>query len=73
MNFDRLAEDPQGLIKVMSFLDPDRVQLSLLANGVSNANDSALSFIGTAYKRNKCKVALLQSSLVTQSEKHKEL
>jgi hypothetical protein len=73
MNFDRLSKDSRSLIKLMSFLDPDRIQMKHLANGVSKANESTLSFIDSAYKRNKCKSALLQSSLVTQSEKHKEL
>lgn len=73
MNFDRLSEDAQDLIKVLSFLDPDRIQLRLLNDGASKSQDDSLSFIGTPYKRNKCKVALLQSSLVSQSSDMHEL
>lgn len=73
MNFDRLSAEPQSLIKLMSFLDPDRIQIRLLLEGADKANDPELAFINTPYKRNKCKTALLKSGLVSQSEAHREL
>ncbi|CVK99417.1 uncharacterized protein FMAN_02259 [Fusarium mangiferae] len=73
MNFDRLQPGPQSLIKTLSYMDPDRIQLRHLAEGVEKVDDPALSFMGNAYKRNKLKSQLLRSSLVSQSEKHKEL
>lgn len=73
MNFDRLETGPQGLIKMLSYMDPDRIQLRHLNEGVEKAKDPALNFMDNAYKRNKLKTHLLLSSLVTQSVKHKEL
>lgn len=73
MNFDRLADEPQRLLELMSFLDPDRIQMRLLTDGPLEARDPELAFVGTPYKRNKCRVALRQSSLVTQSDKLREL
>lgn len=73
MSFDRLDSGAQSLIKMLSYMDPDRVQLRHLADGVEKSKDPALDFMSTAYKRNKLKIQLLRSSLVTQSEKHKEL
>ncbi|KAK3311103.1 uncharacterized protein B0T15DRAFT_61396 [Chaetomium strumarium] len=73
MSFDRLDSGAQSLIRMLSYMDPDRVQLRHLADGVGKAKDPALGFMDIAYKRNKLKVQLLRSSLVTQSKKHKEL
>ncbi|KAF9765337.1 hypothetical protein IL306_002425 [Fusarium sp. DS 682] len=73
MNFDRLEPGPQSLIKTLSYMDPDRISLRHLAEGAEKSDEPALSFMGNAYKRNKLKTRLLWSSLVTQSEKHKEL
>ena len=73
MNFETLTEEQQDFIKIISFLDPDRIQMRLFSEGVSKSQDPNLSFIDTAYKRNKCKVGLLRSSLVSQSEKFHEL
>ncbi|KAI1391821.1 uncharacterized protein F4822DRAFT_106017 [Hypoxylon trugodes] len=73
MNFDRLEAGPRSLIKMLSYMDPDRVQLRHLTEGVEKAKDPVLDFMDSAYKRNKLKTHLLRSSLVTQSEKHKEL
>ncbi|KAI1740720.1 TPR-like protein [Xylaria scruposa] len=73
MNFDRLDLGPQSLIMILSYMDPDRVQLRHLTDGVEKAKEPTLDFMSNAYKRNKLKTQLLRSSLVTQSEKHKEL
>ncbi|KAI1084628.1 hypothetical protein F5B20DRAFT_591667 [Whalleya microplaca] len=73
MNYDRLTHDQQQLIKLMSFLDPDRIQSDFLRVGASTIGDSSLDFIGNAYKFNKCKSGLIQSTLVTQSQTRKEL
>ena len=73
MNFEHLIEGQQNLIKLMSFLDPDRVQLDLLRDGAAKSKDVDLEFIRSTYKVNKCKSALLRSSLVSQSEDGKQL
>lgn len=73
MNFDRLDPDAQSLINLLSYLDPDRIRLRHLSEGVDKAKDPSLRFMDNAYKRNKLKTQLLRSSLATQSEKHKEL
>ena len=68
MNFERLNKDQQSFINVIAFLDPDRVQQRPLIEGATSINDPALSFISTANKIHKCKVALLRSSLVSQNK-----
>lgn len=73
MNFERLNKDQQRLMNVMAFLDPDRVQQRPLIEGATSMNNPALSFISTANKIHKCKVALLRSSLVSQNEELREL
>ncbi|KAI1362814.1 hypothetical protein F5Y08DRAFT_354917 [Xylaria arbuscula] len=73
MSYDPLTGDQQKLIKLMSFLDPDRVQLQVLRDAASNMTDSSLDFISTPYKLNKCKSGLLKSTLAAQSQDKQEL
>jgi hypothetical protein len=72
MNFDQLSPNPQCLMKLISFLDPDRIQLRLI-DGAQKATDASLSFIDTPYKRKKSQSALLHSALVTQNHNLREL
>jgi hypothetical protein len=73
MNFDRLNEDQQSLIQLMSFLDPDRIVMDLLKRGSTEANDNRLSFINRPYKLSKCRAGLVRSTLISQSEDCQEL
>ena len=67
MNFERLGEDQQALLKTMSFLDPDRVPMSILKDGATKTTHPGLAFVNTARKIAKCKIVLLKSTLVSQS------
>ncbi|KAI1500561.1 hypothetical protein F5X99DRAFT_385826 [Biscogniauxia marginata] len=73
MNYDRLSPDQQDLLKLMSFLDPDRIQMQLLRDGASKAGGPMFAFMSTPYKLNKCRSGLLKSALVSQSENKLEL
>ncbi|KAK9769980.1 putative NB-ARC domain-containing protein [Seiridium cardinale] len=72
MNYDRLSEDQQSLLKLLSFLDPDRIQMQLFRDGAEKVDDRTFEFL-TAYKLAKSKSGLLQSSLVYQSDTKKDL
>ncbi|KAL4936544.1 hypothetical protein BDV06DRAFT_91444 [Aspergillus oleicola] len=72
MNFEKLNDDHQALIKMMAFLDPDRIQMQLLDGG-ARSTDPNLNFINSRYKVTKCRAGLLRSSLVTQNEDKDEL
>ena len=73
MNFDRLLSEPQNLMYVAAFLDPDRVQMRLFSQCSSGPSDPRLHFISTPNKLHKCKTALVRSSLVTQNEELREI
>ena len=73
MNFDRLLSEPQNLMNVVAFLDPDRVQMRLFSNWSIGPSDPRLHFISTPNKLHKCKTALVRSSLVTQNEELREM
>lgn len=73
MNFDRLNIDQQCLIRTISFLDPDRLQVSILKDSAAKAKDQGLNFMDTSRKFTKCKSGLLRSTLVSQSVDGKEL
>lgn len=73
MNFDRLNDDQQSLIKAMAFLDPDRLQITMLKEGAAKAKESDLSFMDTTRKFWKCHSGLCRSNLVSQSVDGKEL
>ena len=73
MNFDRLLSEPQNLMNVVAFLDPDRVQMRLFSNWSTGPSDPRLHFIRTPNKLHKCKTALVRSSLVTQNEELREM
>ena len=72
MNFERLDADPQSLVNIMAFLDPDRIKVDLLRTGAPKSLNPGLKFISTPIKFHKCKVALLRSSLVSQNEELRE-
>ena len=76
MSFETLEEEQQIFLNVISFLDPDRVQLQLLWEGAANAvkkGVSSLAFMDNVRKLNKCKGPVVRSSLVTQNETLREL
>ncbi|EAQ85334.1 hypothetical protein CHGG_09348 [Chaetomium globosum CBS 148.51] len=76
MNFDNLSKDSQKLINVLSFLNPDTIELEMLANGAakaSKAGDSGWAIIDNVRKLTKQKAMILQSSLMDQNAATKTL
>ena len=73
MNFTRLSEDPRRLINTLAFLDPDRVQVPLIANGAQRSANPDLAFVNTARKIYKCRVDIDKSSLMAFNHDLEEL
>ncbi|CAG9996180.1 unnamed protein product [Clonostachys byssicola] len=73
MNFEILTKDQQSLMKLMSFLDPDRIQLWVLKDGLLKPQVSDIDFIRSPYNLSKCRAGLLHSTLVSQSRNGREL
>ncbi len=76
MNFQNLPEDSQKLINVLSFLNPDKIELDTLADGAakaSRAGESSWSIIDSPRKLTKQKASLLHSSLLDQNPATKTL
>lgn len=76
MSFETLEKEQKTFLNVISFLDPDRIQLQLLSEGAAKAvriGKHALSFMDNIHKLNKCKGPVVRSSLVTQNENLREL
>lgn len=73
MNFESLTKDQQSLMKLMSFLDPDRIQLRALKDGLLKPQGSDFDFISSPHKLSKCRAGLLRSTLVSQSRNGREL
>lgn len=76
MSFGSLDEERQTFLNLISFLDPDRIQLQLLCEGAVSAvkrGVSSLAFMDNIRKLNKCKGPLVRSSLVIQNETLREL
>ncbi|KAJ5528253.1 hypothetical protein N7513_012412 [Penicillium frequentans] len=73
MNFEKLGSADQALLKMISFLDPDRIQMKMLLDGGSGSPNPNLHFINTSYKVTKSRASLLRSSLVSQNERKDEL
>lgn len=76
MSFETLGYEQQAFVNLISFLDPDRIQLELLIEGAARAVSrgiDSLSFIDNVSKTNKCKGPVVKSSLVTQNEDLREL
>ncbi|KAF9252092.1 hypothetical protein DTO013E5_886 [Penicillium roqueforti] len=73
MNFEKLSSADQALLKMISFLDPDRIQMKLLLEGGAESANPNLHFINTSYKVTKCRAGLLRSSLISQNERKDEL
>ncbi|VUC30705.1 unnamed protein product [Clonostachys rosea] len=73
MNFESLTKDQKSLMKVMSFLDPDRIQLRVLKDGLVRPQAPEFDFISSPYKLSKCRAGLLRSTLVSQSQNGREL
>lgn len=78
INHDRLSDQARQLINLLSFLDPDRIQMQVLREGTMKAaanteTHQLFNSIDTAYKLNKGRSMLLKSGLVSQSEDKHEL
>ncbi|KAK0730143.1 hypothetical protein B0H67DRAFT_560920 [Lasiosphaeris hirsuta] len=76
MNFDSLSEDSQHLINVLSFFNPDMIEVEMLASGAKkafSAGVSGWSTIDDARKLTKQKAMILQSSLLDQNHATKTL
>lgn len=76
MSFEGLDAERQAFLNLISFLDPDRIQLQLLWEGAARAvkiGIGSLAFMDNIRKLNKYKGPLVRSSLVTQNESLREL
>lgn len=76
MNFDSLSEDSQRLLNMLSLLNPDLIELDMLADGAikaSNAGERGWSIIDSPRKLAKQKAVLLHSSLLDQNPMAKAL
>lgn len=76
MSFESLDAERQSFLNLISFLDPDRIQLQLLWEGAARAvkmGVGSLAFMDNIRKLNQCKGPLVRSSLVTQNETLREL
>ena len=76
MSFDSLEREQQAFLNLMSYLDPDRIQLQLLVEGAAQAvkrGVHTLSFIEDIRKLNRIKGPVVQSALITQNEGLREL
>ncbi|KAI1841737.1 hypothetical protein JX266_012105 [Neoarthrinium moseri] len=76
MNFESLSQDSQTLVNVLSFLNPDSIELELLAKGaqkMSRAGKNDWSIIDSTKKLTQQKAGILQSSLVDQNSATKTL
>ncbi|CAH0051000.1 unnamed protein product [Clonostachys solani] len=73
MNFESLTKDEQSLMKLMSFLDPDRIQLRVFKESLLKLQASDFDFISSPHKLSKCRAGLLRSTLVSQSRNGREL
>jgi hypothetical protein len=70
MSFEKLRSDQRTLLNVLSFLDPDMIQVDLLRPSLikaASARPHRLFVLDTISKFNKCKGAVIRSSLVNQS------
>ncbi|KAM0313616.1 hypothetical protein ACHAPQ_012003 [Fusarium lateritium] len=70
INYDRLSDQAQELVNLLSFLDPDRTQMQVLredtARAAANtATHQLFSFIDTPYKLDKGRSMLFKSGLVS--------
>lgn len=76
MSFESLNDEQQMFLNVISFLDPDRIQLQLLTEGAATAVKNgiqSLAFMDHIRKLVKLKGPVVRSALVTQNEKLREL
>lgn len=76
MSFESLSDEQQLFLNVISFLDPDRIQLQLLTEGAAKAVKAgvqSLVFMDHIRKLIKLKGPVVRSALVTQNEKLREL
>ncbi|KAH6658972.1 P-loop containing nucleoside triphosphate hydrolase protein [Truncatella angustata] len=76
MNFESLSQNSQKLVNVFSFLNPDNIELELLASGAekaSRAGESGWSIIDSTRKLTQQKAGILHSSLMDQNSATKTL
>lgn len=66
MNFEKLSPDSKSLMKLLSFLDPDRIQMRFLREGCVDCPGLDFLHARTSYKLNKCRADLLRGALVSQ-------
>lgn len=66
MNFEKLSPDSKSLMRLLSFLDPDRIQMRFLREGCPNCTGLEFLHARTSYKLNKCRADLLRGALVSQ-------
>lgn len=67
MNYGRLNKNEQALLNIMSFLDPDRIQFSLLTGGVGDAAQQQHGVFQSKLQLVKARGFLLKSSLLYEN------
>ncbi|KAK0611224.1 P-loop containing nucleoside triphosphate hydrolase protein [Immersiella caudata] len=76
MNFETLPEDSLHLLNVVSFFNPDTIELGMLGSGAETAfkaGESGWAFVSDPKKLIRQKGKLLKSSLLYQSHDNKSL
>jgi hypothetical protein len=76
MNFKTLPKDTLHLLNVLSFLNPDTIELSMLASGAKKAfeaGESSWSIVSDSGKLTRQRAKLLNSSLLDYSRERETL
>lgn len=70
MSFEKLQSDQRTLLNVLSFLDPDMIQVDILRDNaikIARARSDPSFLLTDVSKFNRCKGAVIRSSLVNQN------
>ena len=73
MNFTRLDKETRFLLDTLAFLDPDKIQEDLVAEGASKCGDPHLKFLGSAKKFLHYRGKLCHSILVHRNPRLKQI
>ncbi|KAI9692148.1 MAG: hypothetical protein M1822_006378 [Bathelium mastoideum] len=67
MNYERLDQDQQGLLNILSFLDPDKIQIDLIMRGVGDPVQRGHGVFQNTRRLVKARGFLLKSSLLYEN------
>jgi hypothetical protein len=76
MSFARLDAEQQTFLNMISFLDPDRIQVSTIVDGVTKAFQAGhqeFGYLVPKKKFDKCKGGVVRSSIISQNDRLGEL